>query len=191
VKCVICGRDFVNVQALRAHMKAHRKTKYKPVSVLVDVEKWKKFVEFCKAHDLTTCTMIDAYLTAITSIQPGIEAVFKVTTEGVSSETKVGTNPITINFTQHLHQTFGGPPRSRLKYPAFERVHEFSLECEVCGAAATALHVKRDWFGYTTVAVCEAHHREAERSFYGDAWIPLEKAEIRMSHMRHGGRGVS
>jgi len=62
-----------------------------------------------------------------------------------------------------------------------------SLECEVCGAAATALHVKRDWFGYVTVAVCEEHHAEAERSFYGDCWIPLEKAEIRMSHMGHSG----
>jgi len=191
VKCVICGRDFVNVQALRAHMKAHREVKYKPVSILVDVEKWKKFVEFCKAHGLTTCTMIDAYLSAITSIQPGIEAVLKVTTEGVSSETKIGTNPITINFTQHLYQTFGGPPRSRLKYPAFERVHETELPCVICGATAVALHGKQVLDDWTYVAVCEAHHREAERSFYGDAWIPLDRAEIRIPYMRHGGRGVS
>jgi len=172
-QCVVCGAAYASKQSLRAHMKVH-KGEYVRTTIYAKRGLWKKFDEVCRKHKTTTCRVLQAL----------IEAAIKGEELGAVDLSKIAApNPVIIN----IHEYFGGPPRSRYELPAASFVHEVSLECEVCGAAATALHVKRDWFGYVTMAVCEAHHAEAERSFYGDCWIPLEKAEIKMSHMRHSG----
>jgi len=156
-KCFVCGRAFTKVQSLRAHLKVHRGHNFVRTSIWVDRDDWEKFKEICEKHNTTTCHLLRHLLKAV--IKGEELGVVKISAP----------NPVIIN----IYNYSGGPPRSRYELPATSFVHEVSLECEVCGAAATALHVKRDWFGYTTVAVCEDHHREAERSFYGDCWIPL------------------
>jgi len=172
-QCVICGAAYVSKQSLRAHMKVH-KGEYLRTNIIVKRSLWNRFNEVCRKHKTTTCHVLQAL----------IEAAIKGEELGAVDLSKIAApNPVIIN----INQTFLGKPRSVYKVPVFERVHEFSLECEVCGEPAYALHSKRVCGGWAHVAVCEDHHREAERSFHGDAWIPLEKAEIKMSHMGHSG----
>jgi len=170
-QCVVCGAAFAGKQSLRAHMKVH-KGEYVRTTIYAKRGLWKKFNEVCRKHKTTTCRVLQAL----------IEATIKGEELGAVDLSKIAApNPVIIN----INQTFLGKPRSAWKVPVFSVTHETELQCEICGLPAMALHVKRDWFGYATVAVCDEHHREAERSFYGDCWIPLDRAEIRMSHVGH------
>jgi len=162
-KCIVCGKAWSNKYSLRAHMKIHKGEGYRRTSIHVRTDLWEKFKELCKKHNTTTCHFLMAL----------IEAAIKGEEVGVI---RVGApNPAIIN----IHQYFLGKPRSAWKVPVAEYTHEVELPCEVCGGPAFALHSKRLEAGWTHIAVCERHHREAERSFYGDAWIPLDRAEVR------------
>jgi len=170
-QCVICGAAFAGKQSLRAHMKVH-KGEYVRTTIYAKRGLWKKFDEVCRKHKTTTCRVLQAL----------IEAAIKGEELGAVNLSKIAApNPVIIN----INQTFLGKPRSAYKTLLSEVIHETSLECEVCGEPAHALHSKRLPWGWAHITVCEDHHREAERSFYGDCWIPLEKAEIRKSHMGH------
>jgi len=164
-QCIICGAAYSSKQALRGHMKVH-KGEYLRTNIFVKRGLWKRFGEVCRKHKTTTCHVLQVL----------IEAVVKSEEVGAVDLSKLTTpNPIIIN----VNQTFLGKPRSALKVPVAEYTHEVELPCEVCGRPAAALHSKRLEAGWIHVAVCERHHREALRSFYGDAWIPLNRAEVR------------
>jgi len=164
-QCVICGAAYAGKQSLRAHMKVH-KGEYVRTTIYAKRGLWKRFDEVCRRHKTTSCHVLQAL----------IEAVVKAEEVGAVDLSKLAApNPVIIN----ISQTFLGKPRSAVKTLIAERVHEAELECEVCGAAAYALHSKRLEAGWAHVAVCEQHHWEALRSFYGDAWIPLDRAEVK------------
>jgi len=170
-QCVICGAAYVSKQSLRAHMKVH-KGEYLRTNIIVKRSLWNRFNEVCRKHKTTTCHVLQAL----------IEAAIKGEELGAVDLSKIAApNPVIIN----INQTFLGKPRSMYKTLLSEVIHETELPCVICGATAVALHGKQVLDDWTYVAVCEAHHREAERSFYSDAWIPLDRAEIRMSHMGH------
>jgi len=164
-QCVVCGAAYASKQSLRAHMKVH-KGEYVRTTIYAKRGLWKRFDEVCRKHKTTTCHVLQAL----------IEAAIKGEELGAVDLSKLAApNPVIIQ----VNQTFLGKPRSALKVPVAEYTHEVELPCEVCGGPAFALHSKRLEGGWTHIAVCEQHHREALRSWYGDAWIPLGRAEVR------------
>jgi len=168
-KCIVCGKAWRSKHSLRAHMKIHKGEGYMRTSIHVLKDDWLKFKELCRKHNTTVCHLLKDL----------IKAVLKGEETGIVKISPP--NPVIIN----INQTFLGKPRSMYKTLLSEVIHETELPCVICGATAVALHGKQVLDDWTYVAVCEAHHREAERSFYSDAWIPLDRAEIRMSHMGH------
>jgi len=170
-QCIICGKAYASKQSLRAHMKVH-KGEYVRTTIYTKRGLWKRFDEVCRKHKTTTCHVLQAL----------IEAAIKGEELGAVDLSKIAApNPVIIN----VNQTFLGKPRSVYKTLLSEVIHETELPGVICGAVAIALHGKQVLNDWTYVAVCEDHHREAERSFYGDCWIPLDRAEIKMSHVRH------
>ena len=121
--CVVCGRHFSGVQALRGHMKVHRGM-YMRTSILVPVLKWPKFKEICDKHGTTTCMLLDNL----------ISATIKGEELGVI---KIGSpNPVIIQVQEY----FTGKPRSWQKVPVESRTPVIIAICPLEAAGLMGYH---------------------------------------------------
>ena len=67
-KCWVCGREFLKLQALRAHMRVHsreERSAFRPVTVDVRADLWERFKEVCRKHGTTTCQLINSLIQAV------------------------------------------------------------------------------------------------------------------------------
>ena len=115
-KCLVCGKAYGSKQALRGHMNAHR-GKLKRTTIFVDECKWDEFKDFCKAHNTTTCHMLDSLLNL--ALRGKAEGIIEI----------AGPNPVIFNYTQ----VFAGKPRSPWKVDLTGHVPPGS-RCLMCGS---------------------------------------------------------
>lgn len=110
-KCIVCGREFLKGQSLRAHLKAHR-GQMAEFSVKIPKGLRDDFKELCRAHGVTTCHVVVGLISAaVEGFRRGV--VFEWDPRTESARLKSGSNPLVVNF----NQNFLGKPRSAWKTP--------------------------------------------------------------------------
>jgi len=172
-RCIVCGRVFGRRESLQAHLRVHR-GELCTFSVRIPRTLREDFKRLCRAHGVTTCHVVVGLMqAAVEGFRRGVAFEWDPRTESV--RLKSGSNPLVVNF----YQAFGGPPRSRLKHPLLERVHEVELACESCGEPAEFLHLKQDpLVGVVYMALCGVHHKRSLRLGASKVYIMLRDVTI-------------
>jgi len=141
-KCVVCGKAFIKVQSLRAHLKVHRDVEFENFTVRIPKAKAARFREICRQHNTTTCHLI---LTLMDAVEEGVK----------TGLVKIGgANPVAIQVVTMVNAR----PRGHEKYDFFDaRYYEDTRgekRCVVCGQPAV---VEGVYYDSWRAALCKSH----------------------------------
>jgi len=137
-KCVVCGRSFTSIQALRGHMKAHRDVEFENFTVRLPKELCSRFKEVCRRHNTTTCQVIHSLIQVF--LEGEKRGVVNLATP----------NPVVIQLVNY----FGGAPRGRKKWE-LPRVEPLDRSCSLCDAPAQ--WEAMEYSGEKRLRLCKRH----------------------------------
>jgi len=120
-KCVVCGRGFDRLAALRGHLRVHGDVVWE--NFTVRLPKWlcDRFRRVCREHNTTTCQVVFTLLKAfVEGAERGLVSL-------------AAPNPVVINVVS----LFGGRPRGRRKWDFSGLVDVLEGgKCFICGKPA-------------------------------------------------------